>query len=183
MVKTNIFKYSLYEMLKELKNYKKIENFAYKKIDTYSENLIDESNENNDNIYDNVNSNKDDDIDVVAVAEIIPEEKIAEEKIAEENAKTIMGINYFTFMLLLVMNLFFFFLTIVWIARCSPVMSNFARIGLWTLVVLGLFIPGFSFLAFIGAISYRYNTECRDLKACIKKNGSIKCKGKKGKWE
>ena len=100
-----------------------------------------------------------------------------------KKVKKIAGIKFSLFILLLIMNLFFFFLTIVWIVKCSPIMSNFTRVGLWTLVILGLFVPGFSFLAFIITINYRYNTDCKNLKSCLKKDGSMKCKGKKGKWE
>ena len=93
-----------------------------------------------------------------------------------KKSTTILGMTAVAFFIILILNLLFFFLTIVWIIKCSPIMSPFTKWGLWILVVLGLFVPGLSFIAFIWAVIYRYKTKCNKIGYCMKDDKDSKCK-------
>ena len=93
-----------------------------------------------------------------------------------KKSTTILGMTAAAFFIILILNLLFFFLTIVWIVKCSPIMSSFTKWGLWILVILGLFVPGLSFIAFIWAVIYRYQSDCGKLGYCMKDGKDSKCK-------
>ena len=148
----NPFKYSIFQLVHMLRKSREMNNAEF-----YTEK---QRNANNVNIVKDKNGN-----DMISQDELM--------KLMGEDKKNnkIMSLNPTVFAILLGINLLFFFLTIVWLTKCFPVMSPFTKISIWALVILGLFVPGLSFIAFLWVLVYRFrNKKCTELKVCRKRD-------------